>query len=271
MNPLTLRRFVIGAFAVGSLVAVGCQQKMADQPAHRPYEESNLFEHKQSARPLEVGVVHRAQATPSDSLVAWLTPQGKKIEADEEWKKMVDPTGKTTIPAGAPTSEANFVSEFPFEMNLDDLKRGQLLYNAACALCHGAQGDANGKIQERGFLRPPSYHRDPEGKAKDYSRMVTNPETGKQEPTWLGNSRGTTRGFYRYGKEVYLDQVPVGYIYQVITWGYGGMASHDTQIADPADRWRVIAYIRALQASKTTKASDLTEDQKKKLNAGGNH
>ena len=44
---------------LSAIVLAGCQQKMADQPAHRPYEESTMFAHKQSVRPLEPGVIHR--------------------------------------------------------------------------------------------------------------------------------------------------------------------------------------------------------------------
>jgi len=247
----------------------GCQQKMADQPAHRPYEESTMFEYNQSARPLENGVVHRNQPLPDDALINWLTPQGKVVKADPEWQKLVDPVGKTIPPPGSPTDVANFVNEFPFELKEADFKRGQMLYNSVCAECHGAVGNANGKIPERGFLRPPSYHRDPDDKLFDYSRLVVNATTGKADPSYLGNKQGTSRGFYRYGKVVPLDQVPVGYIFQVITWGYGGMASHDTQLPNPADRWRVAGYIRALQLSQSAKAADLTPEQKKALDTPG--
>ena len=230
-------------------LAVGCQQKMADQPAHRPYEESSMFDNNQSARPLEPGVIHRNQKLSDDALMTWLTPDGKAIKADPEWLKLVDPTGKTVPPPGAPTANGNFVSEFPFELHEEDYKRGQKLYNANCALCHGGAGHANGKIPERGFLRPPSYHLDPKGEAKDWSTLSINKETGRGEPSFTGNPQGTSRGFFRYGKVQPLKEVNVGYIFQVITWGYGGMASHDTQIPDAADRWRVVGYVRALQLS----------------------
>ena len=45
-----------------------------------------------------------------------------------------------------------------------------------------------------------------------------------------------------------MREVPVGYIYEVITKGYGGMPSYSAQIS-PADRWRIVAYVRALQYS----------------------
>ena len=123
-----------------------------------------------------------------------------------------------------------------------DLKRGQSLYTVDCALCHGAAGYGNGKIAERGFLRPPSYHLDPDGKEMDWSTLG---QDGKPRHTEL--PPGTSRGFFRYGMKVPLKDVPVGYIFQVITWGYGGMPSHEVQLQNPADRWRVVAYIRALQ------------------------
>jgi hypothetical protein len=94
---------------------------------------------------------------------------------------------------------------------------------------------------------------------------VNNKESGKPEPSYTGNPQGTSRGFYRYGKVQPLKDVNVGYIFQVITWGYGGMASHDTQIPDAADRWRVVAYIRALQLSQSANQSDLTDEMKKRL------
>jgi mono/diheme cytochrome c family protein len=244
------------------LCAVGCQQKMADQPAQRPYEQSTMFPNNQVVRPLEKGVIHRNQALPNDPIVTWLTPAGKAPKVDPKWKDMVDPTGNSAPPMGAPTDVENFVKEFPFDVNTEeDLKRGQTLFAANCALCHGAAGYGNGKIVERGVLRPPSYHVDPTGKTKDWSTLGPD-----GTPRYTGLEAGYSRGFFRYGKRVSLKEVPVGYIYQVLTWGYGGMASHDVQIADPADRWRVVAYIRTLQNSQLMPEADVPASIKEALN-----
>lgn len=233
------------AISFGLIVAVGCQQKMADQPAPRPYEQSELFANNQVVRPLEKGTIHRNQALENDLIATWLTDAGKAPKVDPKWKDLVDPSGNTVPPPGAPTDVENFVKEFPFNVNTEeDLKRGQSLYAANCALCHGAAGHGNGKIVERGVLRPPSYHTDPEGKARDWSTLGPD---GK--PSYTGMAQGYSRGFFRFGKNVALKDAPVGYIYQVITLGYGGMAAHDTQIPDAADRWRVAAYVRTLQIS----------------------
>ena len=262
-------------------MATGCQQKMADQPYQRPYSESKMFENNQSARPLETGVVHRNQTLNDDPMLTWLTAQGKAVVPDPEWSKLVDlPNSKTVPPAGAPNDVANFVNEFPFDVTKADLKRGQVLYNANCALCHGGAGHANGKVPERGFLRPPSYHTDPQGQAKDWSTLAFNNEKNMPEPRYTENPRGTSRGFFRYGKTVAIKDAPLGYMFQVITWGFGGMPAHDIQIPDPADRWRVVAYIRALQLSQGANAADVPDVEKKieeskakdkKDTAGGHH
>lgn len=241
-------------------VAAGCQQKMAEQPSPRPYEEYAASPGGQSARPLENGVVARGSRGPDDPMVSWLTDKGKAPQADPAWKQQVDPAGQTAPPPGAPTDVANYVNEFPFEMTEADLKVGQTKYNIYCGVCHGATGAGNGKIVERGYLRPPSYHADPKGVAKDYAINAKNPSDGLPQ--------GHSRGFGRYGKLVRIDEVPVGYIFQVITWGYGGMPDLGWQV--PAeDRWRIIAYIRALQLSQGgAKVGDLPTGVKERVEAG---
>lgn len=269
--------FIAAAF----LAAAGCQQKMADQPAHRPYETSELFPNKQSVRPIEKGTVHAAQPVFGDAISTWLTEAGRtpKPAYSEEYlnkmpdKKVADELRTVQAVPGAPTDNANFVDKLPFTMTEVDYKRGGNLFRAVCAECHGAAGHGNGKIPERGFLRPPSYHRDPAYPtandtfdpvdrskvlgARDWSSMKTDEAAGRAVRDYTDHPQGFSRGFSRLGNRMALDKVNVGYIYQVITWGFGGMASHATQIPDPADRWRVVAYIRALQLSQLAEKGKL--------------
>jgi hypothetical protein len=65
-----------------------------------------------------------------------------------------------------------------------------------------------------------------------------------------------------------LLAVPNGYIYDVITNGFGGMLSYSAQIP-PADRWAIVAYVRALQLSRHAPVSELPPALREKLNAGG--
>jgi mono/diheme cytochrome c family protein len=62
-----------------------------------------------------------------------------------------------------------------------------------------------------------------------------------------------------------LRKVPNGYLFDVITNGFGGMLSYSAQIP-PKDRWAIIAYIRALQLSRNAPASELPSDLRDKLN-----
>jgi hypothetical protein len=64
-----------------------------------------------------------------------------------------------------------------------------------------------------------------------------------------------------------LRQATNGYIYDVMTNGFGQMLGYSAQIP-PRDRWAIIAYIRALQLSRNAKAADLPAELREKLNQG---
>lgn len=61
-----------------------------------------------------------------------------------------------------------------------------------------------------------------------------------------------------------LRQAPPGYLFQVVSNGYGAMPDYDDQI-HVADRWAIIAYVRALQLSRDANVADVPPDARKKL------
>jgi len=61
-----------------------------------------------------------------------------------------------------------------------------------------------------------------------------------------------------------LRDAPVGHFYEVITNGFGAMYSYASRI-EPADRWRIAAYIRVLQFSQNAKIDDVPESERAKL------
>jgi len=61
-----------------------------------------------------------------------------------------------------------------------------------------------------------------------------------------------------------LRQVANGYIYDVITSGFGAMPDYAAQIA-PRDRWAIVSYIRALQLSQQANLNDLSAEQRSRL------
>jgi mono/diheme cytochrome c family protein len=61
-----------------------------------------------------------------------------------------------------------------------------------------------------------------------------------------------------------LRQVPNGYIYDVITSGFGAMPDYAAQIP-PRDRWAIVAYVRALQMSQNASIDDVPADARGQL------
>jgi mono/diheme cytochrome c family protein len=109
------------------------------------------------------------------------------------------------------------VAEFPFEVTKDVLERGKRSYGVYCSVCHGPSGKGDGRIVQRGFTVPPSYLDD-------------------------------SRAYALKGKKINLKDVPHGHIFDVATRGFGAMPDYAEQVRVD-DRWAIVAYIRALQAS----------------------
>jgi hypothetical protein len=76
----------------------------------------------------------------------------------------------------------------------------------------------------------------------------------------LGDGNGfiPQRGFARRPPSYHIDRLekaPVGYIFDVMTEGFGAMQDYSAQIP-PRDRWCIVAYIRALQLSQHATVAD---------------
>jgi mono/diheme cytochrome c family protein len=65
-----------------------------------------------------------------------------------------------------------------------------------------------------------------------------------------------------------LRAEPNGYIYDVVTNGFGAMYGYSSQIP-PLDRWAILAYVRALQLSRNAPVGELPAGLREKLLAGG--
>ena len=62
-----------------------------------------------------------------------------------------------------------------------------------------------------------------------------------------------------------LRNAPLGWFYDVISNGFGGMPDYAAQIK-PADRWAIAAYIRALQLSQNATETDVAAADRDQLN-----
>ena len=78
-----------------------------------------------------------------------------------------------------------------------------------------------------------------------------------------GNGMVAQRGFKNPPSyyEPRLMTAPVGHFFNVMTNGWGAMGDYSAQVP-VADRWRIAAYIRALQLSRNAKGGDVAPGQK---------
>jgi mono/diheme cytochrome c family protein len=127
-----------------------------------------------------------------------------------------------------------YSSALPLPLTEELLQRGQERFEIYCAVCHGFDGKGNGRIVQRGYTAPPNYMTD------------------------------LSRGFERRGIRIRLRDIPIGYIFEVISKGYGAMPDYESQVP-PQDRWAIAAYVRALQIGHYLRLADLPEDERAKI------
>jgi hypothetical protein len=65
-----------------------------------------------------------------------------------------------------------------------------------------------------------------------------------------------------------LREAPAGYYFDVITNGFGQMYAYGYRVK-PADRWAIVAYIRALQLSQFIHIDEIPEDEQQFLPEDG--
>jgi mono/diheme cytochrome c family protein len=84
--------------------------------------------------------------------------------------------------------------------------------------------------------------------------------------TGAGDGMIVQRGFSKPPPldEPRLRDAPVGDLFEVITNGFGAMPDYAAQIK-PADRWAIIAYLRALQLSGTATLEEVPPAERQRL------
>ncbi len=83
------------------------------------------------------------------------------------------------------------------------------------------------------------------------------------DQTGRGNGMIVSRG-YRHPPSLHdkrLRDQPVGYLYDVVTNGFGAMPDYAAQIPE-SDRWAIVAYVRVLQFSQNASLADLPADKR---------
>ncbi|QDT16845.1 quinol:electron acceptor oxidoreductase subunit ActD [Alienimonas californiensis] len=130
-------------------------------------------------------------------------------------------TGDAPAATEGATEDKNYVSDLPIEPTLENVQRGQLVFNIYCAACHGVGGFGNGLVAQRAATL--------------------------KQPTWAPPSNLHT--------DVVRNR-PNGYLYDAIANGVRKMPAYGTQI-EVRDRWNVVLYLRALQKSQAATLAEI--------------
>ncbi len=89
--------------------------------------------------------------------------------------------------------------------------------------------------------------------------------------TGEGDGLITRRGFQRppsfYDDRLQEGVTPASHFFDVITNGWGAMPDYASSVT-AEDRWKIIAYLRALQLSRRLKLEDLSPEEQNRVRAG---
>ncbi|MFH5802530.1 quinol:electron acceptor oxidoreductase subunit ActD [Alienimonas sp. DA493] len=140
-------------------------------------------------------------------------------------------TGDAPAADGGADENKSYVTDLPIEPSLENVQRGQLVFNIYCAACHGVGGFGNGLVAQRAATL--------------------------KQPTWAPPSNLHT--------DVVRNR-PNGFLYDAIANGVRKMPAYGSQI-DVKDRWNVVLYLRALQKSQAAQIADMPEADRDRVRA----
>ena len=158
MNHRRVSRLARGLLLLTCCLLPACQQRMASQPSYRPDEPSSFFPDGRADRPLVPGTVARGQLrTDLHLYTGRRTRQGQALAAPAA---LVGEAGRGALGVLGmlAVEEADFVDTFPFPITQPVLEHGRHRYMIFCVVCHDPLGTGHGKIVERGYTQPPSFH-----------------------------------------------------------------------------------------------------------------
>ena len=124
---------------------------------------------------------------------------------------------------GTTDGDTMWVSQYPMTVTKEFVDRGQERFDIFCAPCHGVSGNGNGPVDVRA--------------------------AALGEGTWATPTD--------LASQLVVDQ-PSGKIYNTIKNGIRNMPAYGGLIS-VEDRWAIVSYVRAIQATRNLNIDDLPE------------
>jgi mono/diheme cytochrome c family protein len=160
VNTRTTRCLSLGLLGVASFLS-GCQQEMAVQPSMRPDNPSSFYSDGRAARPMVANTIARGHLRTDLEMYT-----GRTTRSARPWAMpaalLGAVAGRNLLGglASAHAHESNLVETFPFPITAKVIEHGRNRYMIYCVVCHDPLGTGHGKIVERSYTDPPSYHID---------------------------------------------------------------------------------------------------------------
>ena len=168
--------------------------------------------------------------------IAGTVPRGGLMADDTFYRGLVDDKtcDEQVYPNGVAPLHPCWTTGFPkaygdgraFVVDLKLVERGQQRFEIYCTPCHGFDGHGHGAVPERVK----------QGGGTWEARPLTDPALAPMH-------------------------MPNGQLFNTISNGYNTMQGYSAQIPH-ADRWAIVAYVRALQRAQNATVDDVPPDQR---------
>jgi len=166
-----------------------------------------------------------------------------KVAPMKEEAKPAEPTVESAVKAKVETpvpeiaaltlavDTTPWLTQNPLPLTSETLNKGREKFEVYCAVCHGNDGRGNGLVNRRA------------------QRILA---TAWVQPSSM------------HQDTLYADQYADGKLFNTITNGIRKMSGYASQITTK-DRWAIVAYVRALQASQNATLEDLPADKRSEI------
>jgi mono/diheme cytochrome c family protein len=257
-------------FPFSFFLLTACRQDMQDTPRYEVYEPSTFFDDGQASRPLVEGTVPRGERFRNADAYEYTGREAGSQQA-----------GGTSAASGA-TSGAQAGGVGTAGANVQTTQAG------------GAQttGDVNVRGNTAGGIPAGGAGVGQEGAGQGatfpgpdrFPFQISEAEVNRGQerfnvycsmchgPTGEGEGMIVRRGFRRppsfHEDRLQPGQSNAAHFFDVITNGWGAMPSYADMIPWE-DRWRIIAYVRALQLSRRANVAELPEERRGQIRQPG--
>jgi mono/diheme cytochrome c family protein len=209
---------------------------LLDEPAAPEGDEPVSKEQAVEEAKAEEPKTEEPQAEPAKTEDAKAEePKATEMKAEPAPEKSepttAEPAPAAPAPAAPMVDNTPWLKENPLEISTAVLQRGREKFEIYCAVCHGNDGAGNGLVNRRA------------------QRILA---TAWVQPSSM------------HQETLYADQYADGKLFNTITNGIRKMPGYASQISTK-DRWGIVAYVRALQASQNASLDDLPADRRNEI------